>query len=78
MRKVLMIGLLLSGLAVAKESKIDLNKNVAINREVVQLLERSKKLLQSEKGQNAHRQRAIEHIMSAMGEVRSQTSKPGH
>ncbi|MFN8613575.1 MAG: hypothetical protein U0931_38910 [Vulcanimicrobiota bacterium] len=78
MRNVLMIGLLLSGMAMAKESKIDLSKNVATNREVVQLLERSKKLLQSEKGQNNHRQMAIQHIMSAMAEVRAQTSKPGH
>lgn len=84
MRNALIIGLMCSGLALAappskeKESKADLSANVAINREVVQLLERSKKLLQSEKGSNAKRDAAIAHIMAAMGEVRGQTSKPGH
>lgn len=84
MRNALVIGLLCSGLAMAappskaKENKADLNANVASNREVVQLLERSKKLLQAEKGQNARRDQAIAHIMAAMADVRSQTSKPGH
>jgi hypothetical protein len=55
-----------------------LSANVAANREVVQALEHSKKLLQSEKGQNNHREMAIQHIMAAMNEVRAQTSKPGH
>jgi len=86
MRQTLMIGLMLTGMALAappskaKENKADLSANVAINREVVQMLERSKKLLQSEKGADtgAHRAMAIKHIMAAMGEVRGQTSKPGH
>lgn len=84
MRNVLMIGLMLSSMALAeppskaKESKVDLNANVAANREVVQSLEHCKKVLQAEKGKNAHRDMAIQHIMAAMNEVRSQTSKPGH
>lgn len=66
--------------AKAQESKVDLNHNVAINREVIQLLERSKKRLQASKGKDitGHRARAIEHIQKAMFEVRAQTSKPGH
>lgn len=86
MRQTLMIGLMLTGMVLAappdktKENKADLSANVAINREVVQMLERSKKLLQSIKGTDpgAHRAKAIKHIMAAMGEVRGQTSKPGH
>lgn len=66
--------------AKAKENKADLTANVAINREVIQLLERSKKRLQASKGKDTtgHRARAIEHIQKAMFEVRAQTSKPGH
>ena len=64
----------------AKESKADLEANVASNREVIQLLERSKKTLQGQKGADAggHRQAAITYIQKAMGEIRGQTSKPGH
>ena len=84
MRNALIVGLMCSGLALAappskaKENKADLSANVATNREVIQLLERSKKLLQSEKGQNVRRDQAIVHIQAAMADVRSQTSKPGH
>lgn len=84
MRNALIIGLMCSGLAFAappskaKESKADLTANVASNREVIQMLERSKKLLQAQKGKNARRDQAIVHIMAAMADVRGQTSKPGH
>lgn len=66
--------------AKAKESKADMNANVASNREVIQSLERCKKLLQAQKGPDPKGRRAlaIKHIMQAMGEIRSQTSKPGH
>lgn len=84
MRNAIVIGLMCSGLALAappskaKENKADLSANVATNREVVQMLERSKKLLQGQKGHNARRDQAIAHIQAAMADVRGQTSKPGH
>ena len=66
--------------AKAQENKADLNANVASNREVIQSLEHCKKILQAQKGADpgGHRAAAIKHIMQAMGEVRSETSKPGH
>lgn len=62
----------------AKENKADLSANVASSREAIQSLERAKKLLQGQRGNNAHRDRAVILIQQAMGEVRSQTSRPGH
>ena len=67
-------------IAKAKESKADMNASVASNREVIQKLESSKKILQGLKGADpgGRRANAIVFIQKAMGEVRGQTSKPGH
>ena len=66
--------------AKARESKADDTANVETNREVIQSLEHAKKQLESEKGKDAgaHRANAITLIQRAMGEIRAQTSKPGH